>query len=143
MITVDYCIDTLDDMSLALIWLNIWMSTCYFLFHVNILFGKLKFYFQLLGLRVFLLGSSNPISSEFKVGWGPSLGPFTNICIIIILIKLNTFLRYFILIKIYFFHWAQELGLFIHVNSCLCMFCSGQILINVLFGPKCKPLWRS
>ena len=36
MITIDYCIDTLDDMSLALIWLNIWMSTCYFLFHVNI-----------------------------------------------------------------------------------------------------------
>lgn len=26
------------------------MSTCYFLFHVNILFGKLEFNFQLLGV---------------------------------------------------------------------------------------------
>ena len=66
MITIDYCIDTLDDMSLALIWLNIWMSTCYFLFHVNILFGKLEFYFQLLGQGVPGLCFSN-FMSQFKV----------------------------------------------------------------------------
>ena len=59
MITVDYCIDTLDDMSLALIWLNIWMSTCYFLFHVNILFGKLKFYFQLPDVSTLIMPNRN------------------------------------------------------------------------------------
>ena len=128
-----------------------------------ILFGKLEFNFQLLdkGVPGFLSDTTQKDFGNFFreilttwIRWWPHfLFHVTQLRYKKYMIyrvhmrsdNLNMVKYFFMIIHfiLIIFHRAQELGLFIHINSCLCMFCSGQILINVLFGPKCKPLWRS